>query len=259
MHLNVDQQQSVWEARFPTETLRADKRGHVARNMLSTFSREMECQLITKESSVFMPTWLNIRAPGIKPIGGAAVLSIDPVPPPSEREMQKGLQGKDYEAHYVWSRVNGEYHLLDCARSRGHDPSWTIATAFGFMLRYRCYAMVFEAVAYQRVLKWIFDQEMARRRIHFSCIPIPSNGEAKYAKITGVLNPLATAGLLHIGPEHTIFAEQWNSYGPTYSGPDDDLDASAQALRELSKPWLEAGAGDYDSQVEELPWQRSAP
>lgn len=259
LHLDVDKQVSIWPQRFTTESLRDDKRGAIARNRLSVFSREMECQLITKESSVFMPTWLHIREPGIKPIGATCVLAIDPVPPPSDREMQKGLKGKDFEAHYVWGRYRGQYHLMDCARSRGHDPSWTLATAFGFMRQYRCISMVFEAVAYQRVLKWIFNQEMQRRRIWYTCIPLASQGEKKYARITSVLNPLATAGLLHVGPEHSIFVEQFNSYGPTYSGPDDDLDASAMALKELSKPWLEEGAGDADAQLEELEWNRSAP
>jgi hypothetical protein len=119
--------------------------------------------------------------------------------------------------------------------------------------------MAFEAVAYQRVLKWIFTQEMQRRRLWYTVIPIASDGEKKYARITGVLNPLATNGLLHVGPEHTVFIDQFNSYGPTYSGPDDDLDASAICLKELSKPWLEEGMGNPDDHVEELDFVRSCP
>lgn len=259
--LDVEQQVSIWEERFPTKELRADKLAAIARNKLSIFSREMECRLITPESSVFLPTWLQIRESGIEaPLGGMTVLAIDPVPPPSPREMEKGLQGKDWECHYVWRRVNGQYHLVDCARNRGHDPSWTVATAFGLLRRYGCHELVFEAVAYQRVLKWIFEKEMQRRRLWYPMVPVGSAGEKKYARITSVLNPLATNGLLYVGAQHSSFIEQFNSYGPTYGGPDDDLDASAIALKELTKPWLEEGrAGAADSDVEELEPSWSCP
>jgi hypothetical protein len=73
---------------------------------------------------------------------------------------------------------------------------------------------------------------------------------------------LATAGLLWIGPEHTIFAEQFAAYGPTYSGNDDDLDASAIALQDLSSPFLERvdALGDIEfAEVEDFPMRRLAP
>jgi hypothetical protein len=100
----------------PDSTLRADKKAAIARNKLSIFTREMECRLISAETAQFRPMWLNIREPGIKPQGCYSVLAIDPVPPPSERAKAKGLRGNDWEAHYVWGRHNGEYHLLDCDR-----------------------------------------------------------------------------------------------------------------------------------------------
>jgi len=258
----VDQQVSVWPERFPTEDLRKDKRNALRRNKLSIFTREMECKLVSKESSVFLPTWLNIRS-GPAPRGHVSVLGIDPVPPPSDRQMAKGLEGKDYETHYVWSRVGGDYHLVDCARSRGHDPSWSIATAFGLMRKWRCLRMVFDAVAYQRTLKWIFEEAMKRQRIWYQVVPI-ADGMQKYARITGTLNGLATNGKLWIGPEHTIFANQFEAYGPLYSGIDDDLDASALCLQDLSNPFLdsmdEGGVViDAMAEVEEVPFIGRCP
>ena len=95
-----------------------------------------------------------------------------------------------------------------------------------------------EVVAYQRTLKWLLEQEMRRRRVYFSVIPLDSRMQ-KFARIVNVLSGLATAGKLWIGPEHTIFAEQFAAYGPTYGGNDDDLDASAIALADLANPYLE--------------------
>lgn len=261
LDLPVHLQMSSWEQRFPTITLRADKLAAVKRNKLSIFKREMECTLISPETASFIPSWLNIREhPNSGPRGIFSVLAIDPVPPPSPQQMQRGLQGKDYEAHYVWGRDAGKYHLLDYARSRGHDPSWTIATAFALARTWRVSSIIVDAVNYQRTLKWILEQEMQRRRIYYSVIPI-ADGMQKFARITNVINGLATAGLLWIGPEHTEFAEQFEAYGPTYTGHDDDLDASALALQHIASPYLEheaAGAGS-DSSIEEFPFARISP
>jgi len=261
MDLEVDKQISVWEEQFPTEVLRSDKIAALNRNKLSIFCREMECRLISAETAQFRPQWLNIRElPNSAPKGCFAVLGIDPVPPPSERQMAKGLEGKDWEAQYVWGRANGEYHLLDFARNRGHEPSWSVATALGLARRWRVARIVVDAVAYQRTLKWLLDQEMKRRGIYFSVVPLDDK-MAKYARIVNVLSGLATAGKLWIGPEHTIFAEQFNSYGPTYQGVDDDIDASAIALQDLSSPWLEsvdAGESRF-AQVEDFPYIGGSP
>jgi hypothetical protein len=260
--LPVGQQESIWPELHPTDTLRADKVAAIQRNRLSIFTREMECRLISSETAAFKPNWLNIREQGIcPPVGIPAVLAIDPVPPPSEQQKAKGLKGKDYEAHYVWGRWNGCYHLLDYARNRGHEPSWSIATAFALMRKWRCMRCVFDAVAYQRTLKWIFEQEMKRRGYYFAVVPV-ADGMQKYARITGTMMGLATNGLLYIGAEHTVFAEQFQSYGPTYSGNDDDLDASALCLQDLSNPFLEtAGSGDrlLDDRVEEFPFAGVCP
>jgi hypothetical protein len=262
--LPVDQQVSAWEEQFPTKQLRDDKKDAIRRNALSKFSREMEVKLRTPENSVFSLPWLQIRVEPIRPIY-PAVLGIDPVPPPSDRQMAKGLEGKDWEAHYVWARVGEDYHLCDCERNRGHDPSWSIATFFGLMRKWRCMHAVFDATAYQRTLQWIFEEEMRRRRIWLTVVPI-ADGMKKFARITGVLKPLATHGKLWVSAGHTHFIEQWEAYGPTYGGVDDDLDASALALQDLSNPYLEraeAFGGSLlehsDIGVEDFPFIGGAP
>jgi hypothetical protein len=114
------------------------------------------------------------------------VLAIDPVPPPSERQKERGLQKKDFEAHYVWTRKGDEYHLCDFDRSRGHDPSWTVATAFRLARQWRVMRIVIDAVAYQRTLKWILDQEMRRHGIYYQVIPV-ADGMSKFNRIVGTI------------------------------------------------------------------------
>ena len=241
LDLGVDQQVSSWPERFTSVQLRDDKMAAIRRNRLSVFAREMECRLVSRETAQFRPTWLNIRdAAG--PRGAYSVLAIDPVPPPSERQIQMGLKGKDWEAHYVWCRTTGpdgvEYHLSDFARSRGHDPSWTIATGLGLARKWRVGRIVVDAVAYQRTLKWLFEKAMQRSGTYYQIVPV-ADGMKKFARITNVIGGLAADHRLWIGPEHTIFASQFEQFGPTYAGVDDDLDASALALQELSNQFID--------------------
>ena len=129
------------------------------------------------------------------------------------------------------------------------------------MREYRCLRMVIDAVAYQRVLMWIMQKAMERNRIWHQIVPI-ADGMAKFARITGVLNPLATRGKLIVGAQHTIFANQFAEYGPLYGGIDDDLDASALALQDLSNPFAEQVASGLllpDSHVEDNPFIASCP
>lgn len=262
MDLEVHEQVSSWESRLPTAALRADKIAALRRNRLSVFAREMECRLVSRETAQFQSSWLTVRDEGEPPPRGCfAVLAIDPVPPPSEAQMARGLKGKDFEAHYVWGLHQGQYHLLDYARNRGHEPSWTLATAFALARKWRVSKIVIDAVAYQRSLKWLLEQEMRRRRIYYTVVPV-SDGMKKFARITNTVGNLASNGLLVIGSEHSIFAEQFEEYGPSYTGHDDDLDASALALQELSNPYLErldAHGNVVDSDVEAFPALRICP
>lgn len=257
MNVPLDEQMSSWEERFPSVQLRVDKRSAMKRNKLSIFTREMECRLISAETAQFRSSWINIREPGIVPQGCFAILGIDPVPPPSERQVQKGLANKDYEAQYVWGRYNGEYHLLDYARNRGHEPAWSVSSALGLARKWRVARIVVETIAYQRVLKWLLEQEMKRRGIYYSIVPY-ADTRNKFTRITSTLSGLATAGKLWIGSEHTVFMEQFEAYPDVQF--DDDLDASAIALSDLSNPYLELADGaDASADLDEIEYVGSCP
>ena len=253
--LSVDEQLSAWEERFPTFQLRADKRAAIQRNKLSIFTRELECRLISSEKAAFRTSWLNIRQ-GPPPRGCFAVLAIDPVPPPSERQLAKGLAGKDFEAHYVWGRYGEDYHLLDYRRNTGHEPSWSVATALALAREWRVSRIIVDAVAYQRTLKWLLEQRMRQMGVYYSVVPV-ADGMKKFARITGTLSGLATAGKLWIGSEHTVFAEQFEAYPDV--AHDDDLDASALALQDLSNTFLGSEMPLDAMNVEEFPMIQRCP
>lgn len=259
---SVDQQVSAWPERYPTEELREEKRNATRRGKLSIFAREKECRLISNETAEFKAP-LIIRS-GTKPIGCYAVLGIDPVPPPSDQARAKGFVANDYEAQYVWGRHNGEYHLLGWERSRGHAPTWSVNTALRLAWQFKVARVVVEVVAYQSTLKWLLEETMKRRGMFFPVMPA-NPGMAKMkkvARISTVIGGLTSARLLHVGPEDTHFIDQYNDFSPTYAGIDDDLDASAMALADLSNPFLEADASGrlmQDDMVEELDYVGRAP
>lgn len=258
MHLPLDEQVSCWPELFPTEPLRQDKRFAMMRNKLSTFTREMEVRLISLETAAFRHGWLNIEPvyPAHLPF---CVLAIDPVPPPSDRERAKGMEGKDYEAHIVIGRDEGRYFIMDYAQNRGHDPNWSINQFFTFAYKYRIARCIVETVAYQRTLKWILEQEMQRRRQYYSIIPF-NDRRSKSTRIISTYSGIASSGLLNIRPEHTEFATQFYDFSEMKDGVDDLLDAGAMALSDLINPALERGGGMFlDSDVEPIEFTRRCP
>jgi phage terminase large subunit-like protein len=258
LDLPVSQQESVWPELYPTDDLRAEKLSALKRNKLSIFAKEKEVRLITSEQMAFRPEWLNIVTE--KPQNAFCVLGIDPVPPPSEREKARGFEGKDYEALYVWARHNGAYYLMEGMRNRGHEPNWTVNAFFELARKYRIVRAVIEAVAYQRTLKWILEQEMRRRRIWYNILPMVDKRK-KSTRIVSVFSGIAANGLVNIGPEDTVFAQQFCDFSEIQDGVDDDLDASAIALSELVNPNLELGHGPVlsDDDIEDLPFVARCP
>jgi phage terminase large subunit-like protein len=256
LDLPVSQQISVWPELYPSEDLRAEKLAALKRNKLSYFAKEKECRLVTSESKAFRPEWLKVNM--WKPEAAFCVLGIDPVPPPSDLQKSKGLEGKDYEALYVWGRHGGEYWLMEGRRNRGHEPNWTVNTFFELAYKYRISRAIVEAISYQRTLKWILEQEMRRRKVWYNIVPMVDKRK-KSTRIVSVFSGIASQGLVNIGPEDTVFAQQFTDFSEIQDGTDDDLDASAIALSDLITPALERGYGDFESDIEDFPLLQRCP
>jgi hypothetical protein len=237
------QPRSAWEVRFPTAELLEEKQSYLDRNEVSIFAREKECRLISKEKAAFKAEWLQIV--DVLPAPGQtwAILAIDPVPPPSPREEQQGLKGKDYEAIVVIGHREGNYFLHEYEMHRGHDPSWTIAKVFELAAKYRVFKIVVEGVAYQRTLKWILEDAM-RRRQQWYMIEAVNDGMQKFKRIVGTVGGIAGARRLFCHTSHVDFIHQFTTYH-TPGESVDVLDAVSLGLSRLATPVLEMGAEDY--------------
>jgi hypothetical protein len=257
--LPIEKQESSWPERFPSATLRAEKLAAITDNRYSIFARELEVKLVAAETLSFRPTWL--RKYESPPKVGACVMSIDPVPPPSEAQVAKGMKGKDYEAISIVARAKGEYYLLDYAVNRGHDPSWTAAQFFSFAQRYKPMCCVLSLISAERYLKWFLEKEMSRRQVYVPLKEAPIGKQSKFNRILAALSGVASAGKLWCGKQHSDFILQFETYGSGYKGHDDLLESVANGVAELTSPYLELVAEGRDplDDVEEFPMLRVCP
>lgn len=225
-----DKGQSVWPERFPTDTLLMDKEAHIARGLLRLWLREMECQALKSDLVHFKSEWLKYW--DVLPEGMVYFLGLDPVPPPSERELATGLKLKDFETLAVIGlSAVGDFYLVDIAASKGHTPEWTATEFFRLLDKWRFLRARVEAIAYQRTLKWLLEQEM-RRKGRYVQINSPSDKRKKSHRIVQALSGIASAGRFFVHRSHTDFCSQFVSYPNTKH--DDLLDAVAMAVDEAS-------------------------
>lgn len=254
--LPVEQQISAWPEMFETNVLRKRKIAAIAERRYSGFAREMECKLIAAESLSF-GRWLKFYQEA--PKGCAVVIAVDPVPPPSERQIKAGMRNKDYEAIAVIGRKGGNYFLLDYAMHRGHEPDWTEAKVFEFVEQYRPMKIVVEAIAAQRYLKWFLTKAMERRRRYVPIVETPNDQRAKFLRIVTSLSGIASNGLLYCSPGHSEFILQFESYGPGFKGNEDLLEAVSVGCSALVNPYLELNEDEYSAVSDDIPQLKFNP
>lgn len=232
---------SRWEVRYPTEFLLSDKRAHAARNDSALWFREMECKIVSEASSSFRASWLQPWPIGMTPRdlimeGGQAYLWIDPVPPPSERQINMGLKGKDYEVLAVVVRYMNGVYLAEYAANRGHDPDWTVREFWHLVETWNITQFGVETTNYQRTLKWLLEKSMkVKGRYIQTYVPEKTDQRKKSYRIIDSLKDITSQGEFYVNFEqHTTFVSQFTSY------PDVDHDDVLEAVSEATRIALEA-------------------
>lgn len=256
----LEQQMSIWEARFPTADLRNDKVGHIHRNKASLFAREMECKLVTPETSAFRREWIKFyNEDQLPPLNQMyIVMAIDPVPPPTELEIEKGMHKKNYEVLAVVGYYQGKYYVLEYKFNRGHEPNWTIAAFFELLHRWNPKKVRVEAHGYQATLSWLLRQAMQSQGRY---IPIEEEKDkrSKYDKIVDPLAGPLSHGKLLLHPSMYDAIDQITNY-PNVSF-DDIIEAIAKAVEALFATDLFEGelSGFEEQQYGELEYYGAAP
>lgn len=257
-NLPDDQQMSAWEDRHPTPVRRAEKASAIKANRLSSFIKEKEVRVVTKENALFLPEWLRFY--DVAPAFGQTVLFIDPTPPPKEGASGKQIARLDYEVVGCMRRHAGNFYLLDIEGIQGTNPDWTIAKFFEMRFKWRPYKAIVEGVAYQRTLKWILENEM-RRRNSWITVETFDDIRSKPVRIQTLLHGPASNGRLFVKPEHVQFIEQFTTF-PSCDH-DDFLDGASMGVAGLTSSYVDLGEGDYheidNSSVPKLKPKRWCP
>lgn len=278
--LPLDSQRSAWEERFPTPDLREDKRGHMRRNMLSVWMREMECKCTSPETSAFRTEWL--RRWSTLPLGLTHILVIDPVPPPTPGQIARGFEKKDYEAFAVLGFYAGDIFVREVVVNRGHDPLWTVNEFFRLVYKYNPIWASVESIGYQAVLAWLLRQAMIARR-RYVMIQEFKDQRSKYSRIIDGLTGVAAEGHLFLPPAGhpeaesegmQMFMQQFADY-PAVShddalevvavgcaGAQGKLDPTAEGVEGRADDDEQSAVGRYGEPIEErryLPGEHIAP
>lgn len=259
-----ENQQSRWPERYPTEFLMKEKQAHIARNDLPLWLREMECKIVAEGSSAFRQSWLKPYPEGVSPLdllaeGGQAFLWIDPVPPPSDRQLAMGLRDKDWEVLAVVIKFKGEIYLAEYAMNRGHEPDWTVMKFWELVDRYKVFQFGVETTQYQRTLKWLLEQSMKQRGRYVSVyVPDKEDRRKKTYRIIDNLKPITSQGRFHIiFNQHSEFVEQYTAY-PSVNF-DDVIEAVAEASRIALESITFEGQFALDDDLDDKPVLGAAP
>lgn len=269
--LSLEARESAWPERWSSEVLRREKLNAIAANRLSLFSREMECLLVTPETAAFREEWLQYWGDGpnemvFPPRHEMWVeLVIDPVPPPSPAQLEKGLQGKDYEAFTVIARWKGKIILCETSFNRGHEPSWTVSEFFRLCSKWNPRKVMVEAVAYQRTLGWLLRQGM-KQAGRYWLVEEFVDKRAKDVKIKDGLTGVASNRQLFVNRAlHAEFISQFVAYGAAGGSrmPDDVIETVALGCTSLQKGSVAGDdTGGYiadETDIPDLEYARGAP
>lgn len=225
-NLPVEYRKSAWEERVSTAELQKEYQDFAARNRLSIFLREMECKLTSAETSAFRAEWLNYYdEDSLPPIHEMwTIMVIDPVPPPTEQQLQKGVVGGDFEAITVLGRHKGRIYVLESASNRGHTPDWTKEKFFSLARKWNVKKVLVEVVGYQAAVSWFLKQEMQKVGRYYLIEEFGRGDKRpKSQKIIDGLTGPASAGQLYVRRDQTDFIDQFINYSLIKKVSHDDV------------------------------------
>ncbi|MFQ5741978.1 MAG: hypothetical protein ACE5HV_00135 [Acidobacteriota bacterium] len=248
--LPISQQESTWPERWPSKVLRAEKDAAIQRNRLSLWLREKECKLVSPETSAFREDWLQYY--DLEPENMVVHMAVDPVPPPSDIQVAKGLRGKDFEAFAIVGSHAGEYYLLDYTLHRGHEPNWTVMEFFRLAAKWKPRRILVESTAYQRTLSWLLKQAMDHQRRYY-VIEEFDDRRKKFDRIVDGLSGIASNSKLFVRRGQTEFVSQFRAYPDV--AHDDLIEAVAVAAASLAG----SGYDDEDGYAEILAAEENIP
>jgi hypothetical protein len=266
-NLPLELRESIWPSRYPTAVLKQEYHAAAARNKLSVFAREKEVKLVSPENSAFKPGWLHVFGVGTDipepPLHEMwTILVIDPVPPPSESELSKGLNKGDFEALSVVGRWRNQIYVLETVYSRGHNPGWTTTEFFRLASKWRIRKAIVESVAYQRTLAWLLREAMKRVGDYY-VIEEYNDKRKKEQRIVDGLSGVASNHQLFFRADQIEAIQQFKSFSLLKKIKHDDvietIAIGATALQNQGLNLTEAGDQMQEDGIEDLEFAGGCP
>ena len=252
--------ESRWPDRFSTRELKDEKDAHIARNQLSLWLREMECKVVSQETSAFLASWLQYWV--VVPEGGITMICCDPTPPPKDDSAGKVTKKLDDAVVMVIRIAGGNVYVCDYYTTKSPDPDELIAKIFEFATNWHCQTLCLETVLFQRVLAKMLEKEMLSRR-QWLTIKKVEDKRKKETRIRQEVSSRASHRRLFVHTSMTEFIEQYTAYPDV--NHDDILDCLTIGLSSIN-PWMETGTleGEFsivddDDQIPQLTNWRGAP
>lgn len=265
----LEERQSAWPELITSEDLRDEYRAAAARNRLSIFVREKECKLTTPETSAFKETWLQYfgtdEAEEEPPLNEMwTILVIDPVPPPSEIQLAKGIVEGDYEAMSVLGKWKGKVYVLETAYHRGHDPNWTTSEFFRLCQKWRVRKALIESVVFQKTLVWYLREQMKKFGTYILLDEFGrGDRRSKTQKILDGITGIASNKQLYFRRDQVEAISQYTNFSTIRKiGHDDVLETIAVGCTELMNGGINVSEIQIElqeDQYEDLTDYRGAP
>jgi predicted phage terminase large subunit-like protein len=244
-----DEGNSRWPERFPTAELLEEKSAHVARNQLSLWLREMECKVVSQETSAFIASWLQYWV--VIPDGGVTLICCDPTPPPKDDTVGRVSDSKrkklDDAVVMVIRIAGGNVYVCDYYTTKSPDPDELIAKIFEYATNWKCQTLCLETVLFQRVMAKMLEKEMLSRR-QWLTIKKVEDKRKKETRIRQEVSSRASHRRLFVHPSMTELIEQFTAY-PVVNH-DDILDALTIGLSSINA-WMENSTLEGEYTVED--------
>lgn len=241
---------SQWEEMFPLVELLKEKEEAIRTNTLSTWNREMEVKITSKELRLFKEEWLSMNTFQL-PLkeGGFFILSCDPTPEPKEKD-QKNVEKLDDAVVMILYFCGGHFYVVDYYTTKSPQTPELAAKVFEFYMRYRPRHVMIETVLFARTVKSTVERMMHQKGVFFVINPVEDKRN-KYVRIKDTLQGLGSEGRIHVMAHHIELISQWNDY-PQVS-KDDILDALSLGTMAVNPSMLAVGdtyEGTYEVEDE---------
>lgn len=239
--------ESAWPSKWSTMELRRDKQSAEERGQLSTWFREKEGKFVVGNTTAFKIEKVHFHHN--RPENCSFIMGLDPVPPPSDKALAKGLVGKDWEVFSVIAVQGKNYYVEEQVFNKGHEIEWSIDTFFSLQMKYRPLVCGVDSNGYQRTLANTIEREIAKRRAYHTHIYKIDDRQSKFHRITNTLLPIIGAGNFSVNYSLQMLIDQIIEYPGCVK--DDHIESVALAIIAQLEylPFLQAGADNILEQL----------